>query len=106
MKNVIILDENDALLLKANLPYSEWGVKYNPGDRWMLRGPREFILPLELELLEKRRAIPLDDNEGIYVRDISSGNVKIITWQTYLLTANEELWSKELNETTERLIYG
>jgi len=76
------LDENDALLLKANQQYEDLQskTKYNPWDKWMLRWPREFILPLELEIIERRRAIPLDDNEGIYVRDVTSGNIKIITW--------------------------
>ena len=108
VKNVIVLDENNALLLKTLKPYvdDETGNKYNPGDRFMIRGPREFILPLELELIEERQAIPLDENEGIYIRDLNTGEIKIITGQTYLLSANEELWSKELNELTEKLIYG
>lgn len=106
VKSVIVLDENNALLLKAIKEYEDEGTKYFPGDRWIVRGPREFILPLELELLEERNAIPLDENEGIYVRDVSTGHIKIVTGQTYLLAANEELWSKELDPVTEGLIYG
>lgn len=34
-------------------------------------GPSEYIPPLEVEVLERRRLIPLDQNEGIYVRDIT-----------------------------------
>jgi major vault protein len=99
-KNVIILDENDALLLKAIEPYEG----HTPGDRWMIKGPCEFILPLELELLEKRKAIPLNENEGIYVRDIFTGQVRVISGQTYLLAAHEELWEKELSPLLEDLL--
>jgi major vault protein len=109
VKEVIVLDENDALLLKAIEEYNEVGKdgkKYSPGDRWLVRGPCEFVLPLELQLLEKRRAIPLDENEGIYVRDINTGEIKIITGQTYLLTATEELWEKDLSPMCEKLIFG
>ena len=107
VKNVIILDENDALLLEAiEICKDDDEISHNPGDRWMLRGPREFIPPLELKIVEQRKAIPLDENEGIYVRDINTGEIKIITGQTYLLAANEELWEKELDPLSERMVFG
>lgn len=106
VKSVIVLDENDALLLQANKAYEDNGVKYNPGDRWTLRGPREFIPPLELTILKQIKAIPLDENEGIYVREMDTGDIKIITGQTYLLSANEELWEKKLSPLAESLIFN
>ena len=48
----------------------------NPGDRWMIRGPVEYTPPVEVEVLSRRRAVPLDENEGIYVRDIRTGKVR------------------------------
>ena len=47
-----------------------------PGDRWMIRGPLEYVPPVEVEVVTKRKAIPLDENEGIYVRDIKTGRVR------------------------------
>ena len=41
----------------------------------MIRGPVEFTPPVQVEVLSQRRAVPLDENEGIYVRDIRSGKV-------------------------------
>lgn len=35
-----------------------------PGDRWMIRGPSEYIPPVEVEVTDRRKAIPLDNNEG------------------------------------------
>jgi len=46
-----------------------------PGDRWMFRGPKEYVPPVEVEVVMKRQAIPLDENEGIYVRDVKTGKV-------------------------------
>jgi len=70
----------------------------------MIKGPCEFILPLELELLQKRKAIPLDENEGIYVRDVKTGKVRAVTSTSYMLKPNEELWKKDLPKTVEELL--
>ena len=42
----------------------------------MIRGPLEYVPPVEVEVATKRKAIPLDENEGIYVRDIKTGKVR------------------------------
>jgi major vault protein len=44
----------------------------------MIRGPLEYVPPVEVEVATKRKAIPLDENEGIYVRDIKTGKVRRI----------------------------
>lgn len=46
-----------------------------PGDRWLIQGPLEYVPPAEVQVLERRHAIPLAENEGIYVRDIKTGKV-------------------------------
>lgn len=52
------------------------GTQRRPGDRWMLRGPIEYVPPSTVEVMIRRDAIPLDENEGIYVRDIKSGKAR------------------------------
>ncbi|KAI2577986.1 MVP isoform 8, partial [Pan troglodytes] len=42
------------------------------------------------EVLEK--AIPLDENEGIYVQDVKTGKVRAVIGSTYMLTQDEVLW--------------
>lgn len=42
----------------------------------MIRGPLEYVPPVEVDVVTKRKAIPLDENEGIYVRHIKSGKVR------------------------------
>ena len=41
----------------------------------MIRGPCEYVPSVEVEVSARRKAIPLDENEGIYVRDVKSGRV-------------------------------
>jgi major vault protein len=74
------------------------------GDRWMVYGPCRYILPVEVVLIEKRRSIPLDKNEGIYVRDTREGSVRSECGKTYMLKAHEELWEMPLDETVEELL--
>ncbi|XP_029913507.1 major vault protein [Myripristis murdjan] len=80
------------------------GVLRRPGDRWMLRGPIEYVPPATVEVVLKRQAIPLDENEGIYVRDIKTGKVRAVIGHTYMLTHDEELWEKELPQNVEALL--
>uniref|UniRef100_A0A674PNU6 Major vault protein n=1 Tax=Takifugu rubripes TaxID=31033 RepID=A0A674PNU6_TAKRU len=80
------------------------GVFRRPGDRWMLRGPLEYVPPATVEVVLKRQAIPLDENEGIYVRDIKTGKVRAVIGHTYMLTQDEELWQKELPANVEALL--
>ncbi|XP_044037438.1 major vault protein [Siniperca chuatsi] len=80
------------------------GVLRRPGDRWMLRGPIEYVPPATVEVVLRRQAIPLDENEGIYVRDIKTGKVRAVIGHTYMLTQDEELWQKELPANVETLL--
>jgi len=75
-----------------------------PGDRWMIYGATEYIPPVEVEIVEKRKAIPLSDNEGIYVRDITTGKVRSVVGTSYMLKPTEELWEKTLPDTVEQLL--
>ncbi|KAK2893357.1 major vault protein isoform X2 [Channa argus] len=80
------------------------GILRRPGDRWMLRGPIEYVPPAAVEVMLRRQAIPLDENEGIYVRDIKTGKVRAVIGHTYMLTQDEELWEKELPPNVEALL--
>lgn len=45
----------------------------------MLQGPIEYVPPATVEVLLRRQSIPLDENEGIYVRDIKTGKVSALS---------------------------
>lgn len=104
IENVYVLDSDEALLLRAKESFEVAGELHKPGDRWMIFGPREYVPPVEVQVVEPRKKIPLDENEGIYVRDIKSGAVRAVTGQSYLLKAHEELWEKPLATVVERLL--
>src|SRR3990167_6478762 len=104
IQNVFVLGDNEALLLRAREAYKEKDIEHAPGDRWMIYGPADYIPPVEVEIVEKRRSIPLSDNEGIYIRDITSGKVRAQIGESYMLKPNEELWEKVLPETVEALL--
>ncbi|CAH3108819.1 unnamed protein product [Porites lobata] len=111
IQDVFILGEDEGLILKANEGFidvdeKEKEVPRRPGDRWMIRGPSEYVPPVQVEVVSRRKAIPLDENEGIYVRDIKTGRVRAVCGQTYMLTQDEELWEKELPPTVEQLLVG
>lgn len=106
IQNVFVLAEEEALLLRARERFFDEIHKQErqAGDRWMLYGPTDFVPPVELEIVEKRKSIPLDENEGIYVRDIKTGRVRAVHGESYMLKPNEELWSKELPKVVEELL--
>ncbi|XP_024858908.1 major vault protein isoform X2 [Kryptolebias marmoratus] len=126
IQNVYVLSEEEGLVLRAveafndeeeeeeeeeeELPQERVkrsrrsGILRRPGDRWMLRGPIEYVPPASVEVVLKQRAIPLDENEGIYVRDIKSGKVRAVIGHTYMLNQDEELWAKELPANVETLL--
>jgi len=45
----------------------------------MKLGPCDFIPPIGVEVIEQRKSFPLDKNEGIYVRNKRTGEVKMIS---------------------------
>ena len=117
IQKVYVLGEHEALLLKAREAFTEQSsdssdaeagstVERRPGDLWMINGPRDYIPPIQVEVVELRRAIPLDKNEGIYVRDTQTGELKVVSGpQAYMLSPYEELWEKELPDIVESLLF-
>ncbi|XP_069044490.1 major vault protein [Lepisosteus oculatus] len=121
IQDVYVLSEEEGLVLKAVEAFMDTeepqeregeeeeeepqrGTVRRPGDRWMLRGPLEYVPPVGVEVLLRQQAIPLDENEGIYVRDIKTGKVRAVIGRTYMLNQDEELWAKELPSNVEALL--
>ncbi|XP_023932738.1 major vault protein [Lingula anatina] len=106
IQDVYILGEDEGLILRSTELFKDAGagIERHPGDRWMIRGPKEYVPPVEVEVVCKRQAIPLDENEGIYVRNVKTGKVRAITGETYMLNQDEELWCKELPPAVEALL--
>ncbi|KAF2069013.1 hypothetical protein CYY_009670 [Polysphondylium violaceum] len=108
VQTVHVLSEDEALLLSANQQFVEKSGKqeivHKPGDLWMIYGPCDYIPPIQVDVVEKRKRIPLDVNEGIYVRDIKTGKVRSVVGSSYMLLSNEELWEKPLPAIVQDLL--
>lgn len=107
IQNIYVLSEEEALLLYALQEFKDPSAKdgkRKAGDKWMIFGPADYIPPIEVEILEKRKRIPLDRNEGIYVRDNKTGKIRLEFGQSYMLQPHEELWEKILPPVVEDLL--
>jgi major vault protein len=105
IQEVELLGEEEALLLRAVEAFTdEEKVERKPGQEWMIYGPRKYVPSIHVQILERRSKIPLDENEGIYVRDKQTGRVYTVTGQTYMLKPNEQLWEKVLPPIVDELL--
>lgn len=105
IRKVYILGEQEALLLQARETFTDNTTERRPGDLWMIDGPTDYIPPVQVEVMERRKAFPLDKNEGLYIRDVKTGDLRLVRGpQAYLLSPYEELWEKELPATVEELL--
>lgn len=98
------MSENETLLVRATESFIDGNKFIKPGDVYLISGPCSYIPPLEIEILELRESIPLKYNEGIYVRDIKTGNIRLVKNETYTLKANEELHELKIDQTVKELL--
>jgi len=104
IQNVYVLGAGEALLLRARELFKDGKETRKPGDRWMIFGPCDYVPPVTVEVMMTRKTIPLDENEGIYVRDIKTGTVRSVTGQSYMLSSYETLWEKDVPANVEALL--
>lgn len=104
VKNENVLGKDEGLVLYATAPFKDNGKDRAAGDKWMITGPVSYIPPVEVRVLDRRKAIPLDQNEGVYVRNVRTGKVRAHIGKTILLNEDEELWNKELPLLVEDLL--
>ena len=102
--DITILGSDEALLVKAVEQFQDGDNVRQPGEKWMLTGPLEYIPPVEVEILDTRKAMPLDKNEGIYIRNETTGKVSMITGTTHMRQNDEILWEKVLPDVVEELL--
>lgn len=113
IEQAFTLGENDGLVLVATEDVEQVDslkdgnfqrTKHQPGDRWLIRGPCEYIPPIGVDVVEKRTAIPLGESEGIYVRNTQTGEVRAVVGTTYMLTEYEEHWEKQIPPKVRELL--
>lgn len=86
IQKVYLLSADEALLVRAEETFKEEdGTVRNAVDRWMVFGPCRYVPAVEVYIIQKRKSIPLDSNEGIYVRDNREGSIRSECGKTYML---------------------
>ncbi len=105
VQEVLVLSEDEAVVLRSLEAFElSDGTCRAAGDKWMVRGPCEYVASRREEVVARRKAIPLGENEGVYVRDLRSGQVRAVVGGAYMLREDEELWSKTVPSEMEGLI--
>ena len=104
IKDNEVLAVDETLLVRAVSEFKDGEEIRKPGSKWLVHGPCEYVPPVQVEVIKKRKAIALDKNEGIYVRDLQTGRVFMVSGRSYTLKAQEELWEKNLPKEVEELI--
>ena len=108
IQSVFVLSAQEALLCVAKEGFTdrtgETPTRRAPGDRWLVFGPTDYTPPVEVDIIDRRKEIPLDQNEGIYVRDVQQGGIRAVVGESYMLQEYEELWEKDLPPQVEELL--
>ena len=71
----------------------------------MILGPCEYIPNENTNVIAKRKALSLNQNEGVYVRNVMDGKVRSVMGpRCYILRADEELYEKPLSAEVEKML--
>ncbi|KAG5505660.1 hypothetical protein JKF63_04995 [Porcisia hertigi] len=101
----LVLKEDEALLHVALQTYTEAdGTVREGGSRWLVYGPRQYIPPVHARVVERRQVIKIDDNCGVYVRNIQTGRVRSVFGAPFMLSADEQLWERPMSAYVRRLL--
>lgn len=102
-----VLTKDTGLRVKALRGFddAEHDVRREAGDQWVIAGPARYIPPKYAEVQEHVHALSLGATEGVYVKDLRSGHIRLERGpKELMLQAHEELHAKEyLDEELEAL---
>lgn len=105
VRDVYILTKKDGLVVQAQEAFKDGsGVARRAGDRWMEYGPQGYFPPVQVNVIDQVSETALDKDEGIYVRDKTTGEKRAVIGQNYMLKANEARFSIDLPQMTMNLL--
>nr|CAJ2472349.1 unnamed protein product [Leishmania braziliensis] len=101
----LVLREDEALLHIALQTYTEAdGTVREGGSRWLVYGPRQYIPPVYARVVERRHIIMTNENCGVYVRNIHTGQVRSVFGKPFMLSADDQLWERPISAYMRRLL--
>ncbi|OAF65170.1 hypothetical protein A3Q56_07120, partial [Intoshia linei] len=77
-------------------------VERKAGEKWLVKGPRLYMPPLYVKVVDKCETHVLSVDKGIYVKNCDTGLVKLVSNQCYMLKENEELWTKLISSKIDK----
>jgi len=86
-----VLGPNTGLLVKALVDFDDNHITRHAGDSWLIPGPIRYIPPKTVSILSEVKAISLGADEGIYVKNISTGAIRLDRGPKTLLLSPEEI---------------
>lgn len=95
-----VLGQDQGLLLQAardfvDGPDEASSVQRRAGDRWVIEGPTTYIPHKFARVLRQVEALSLGQDEGIYIKNLRSGAIRLETGpRTLMLSPEEELHQK------------
>nr|MDO8108729.1 hypothetical protein [Candidatus Sigynarchaeota archaeon] len=94
-----ILIRDTGLLVKAVRDFEDNGVARKAGDLWILQGPTHYI-PHKYAAVERFvRAVSLGPDEGMYIKNIRTGDVRLERGpKTFMMLPEEEPFKKEYSD--------
>ncbi len=100
VRDEIVLADDEGLLVRARKdaphPINE-GKILKAGEDVLIRGPKRFIPHKDLRIINKEAALSLSEDEGVFVQNEDSGEVRLVRGpDDVLLDHNESLWEKIL----------
>jgi major vault protein len=107
-----VLSERQGLKLEAVDDFSDrlpdgTTVTRRAGDTWLIRGPQTYVPNDKVKILQELSAISLGQGEGLYVRDLRSGQVKLVEGPCqFMLEAHQGLHEKRLSPEAEAVLQG
>jgi len=100
------LADDQSVVLQANSDHEDLVDKSfrKAGERWLFRGPGEYRPSVHVDVLETKNDKALDSSEGVYIRNLSTGEIRAVIGKTVVLSADEEYWPKKLSPELSALI--
>jgi major vault protein len=94
-----ILIRDTGLLVKAVRDFEDGGTARKAGDLWIVPGPSHYI-PHKYSMVERFvKAISLGPDEGMYIKNIRTGDVRLEKGpKTFMVLPEEEPFRKEYSD--------
>lgn len=99
IRDQFILIQDTGLLMKALRDFKDDDTERKAGDLWIVEGPTHYVPPKYAIVEKKVKAISLGRDEGIYVKNIRTGKIRLEEGpKVVMLSPEEELYEKEYAE--------